>query len=350
MNELTITGATGFSRILEGFPFSGLSDFLPHKNLIILTDDHLSSLYLERFPEARVIVLPHGEQSKDLSTLETCYLKLLEFGADRDTFILGIGGGVICDITGFVASTFMRGLSFGFVPTSLLAQVDASLGGKNGVNLKKIKNMVGVFRHPEIVFCDPAFLTTLPEKEFLSGLTEVVKHALIYDIEYYHWLQENWDAICNLDTTSLNKMIWRSIQIKKEVVEKDEKEEGLRRILNFGHTFGHAIELVHGFTHGESVAYGILVAVYISLKEALLQESSATEISTFIETSGLLNKQPLKGSEICKIFRTDKKRTGTRIQFVLLSKIGRTTVIKLEQDMLEKYFIDWLNDFNQIRS
>jgi len=348
MKELIITGNTGSSRVLEGILLQDIAALLPRKKLIIITDENLARLYAGRFPEAPVIILPPGEQSKELGRLETIYMKLLDFGADRSTFLLGIGGGVVCDITGFVASTFMRGISFGFVPSSLLAQVDASLGGKNGVNLGKMKNMVGVIRQPELILCDPALLSTLSEKEFLSGLAEVVKHALIRDPDYFDWLKKKWNPIRKMEPDSLEKMIWWSIRIKREVVEQDEKEEGLRRILNFGHTFGHAIEKVHSLKHGEAVSYGMLIAVYISVMEGLLQEAVASEISSFIHTSGLMEEHRLDGLEISRIFRADKKRSGNQIHFVLLSAIGQAVTRRLEQDKLEKYFLEWLGNFNLV--
>ena len=342
-----ITGNTGSSRILEGIRFQDIPSFFSEKKLIILTDENLARLYADQFPVAPVIILPPGEHSKELNRLEKIYRKLLETGADRSTFLLGIGGGVVCDITGFVASTFMRGISFGFVPTSLLAQVDASLGGKNGVNLGRIKNMVGVIRQPELIFCDPALLKTLPEKEFLSGLAEVVKHGLIRDRAYFYWLKKEWSLILNQDPASLEKMIWNSILIKKQVVEEDENEVGVRRVLNFGHTFGHAVEKVLGLTHGEAISYGMLVSMYISVKEGLLPEASAEEISSFIVASGVLEEQHLDGAELCRSLRSDKKRSGNYIQFVLLTDIGQAVTRKLEQDKLEQYFLNWLRNFNK---
>ena len=218
-----ISGTTGTSTILIGEQLQNLAAHLPDRKPIIITDSNVGRLYAKNFPPAPVITLEPGEPSKSLTTIDKIYDRLLDLEADRSGFIVGIGGGVVCDIAGFVASTYMRGLRFGYVATSLLAQVDASVGGKNGVNYRGYKNLVGTFNQPEFVICDPHLLKTLPEKEVLCGLAEVVKHALIKDPALLVFLEQNGDGIRSLAADVIERLVSDSVAIKSAVVNQDEK-------------------------------------------------------------------------------------------------------------------------------
>lgn len=340
---LEINGGRGTSVILVGESFPVKSEYLPEKNVFIITDENVYRLYSDDFPEFPVIKVKAGERFKDLKSVELIFEELLKLGADRSSFILGIGGGVVCDIAGFVASTYMRGVRFGFVSTTLLSQVDASVGGKNGVNLGGTKNIIGVFNQPEFVLCFDSVLSTLPKRELVSGFSEVIKYALIRDVLLFEEIEGNLDSLLSLEPGFIQNIIWTSINMKKEIVELDELEGGIRRILNFGHTFGHAIEKTHGLTHGESIAYGMLIAVYISEKEGLLSSEAAVRINSFIKSTGLIVDIKLDENQIISALQSDKKRDGDGVHFILLSRIGNAVEWNTNFRILENYFKDWLN-------
>ena len=242
MHKLTVTGQVNSSTLLVGERLQNASRYISAKDVVVITDTHVDQLYHEQFPAGEVITIGTGEEVKNLDTVRDIYSRLISLQADRSTFILGIGGGVVCDISGYVASTYMRGLNFGYVPTTLLAQVDASVGGKTGVNLEGYKNLVGVFNQPEFVLCDGRLLETLPQREVLCGMAEIIKHAAIADMDLFEFLEQNYENAIQLDEDIIEKLIYDSVVIKSAIVNRDETEKGERRKLNFGHTFGHAIE------------------------------------------------------------------------------------------------------------
>jgi 3-dehydroquinate synthase len=211
-----------------------------------------------------------------LETVTTIFNQLVDMEVDRSTLILGIGGGIVCDIAGFVASTYMRGTPFGFVSTTLLSQVDASVGGKNGVNFGGYKNMVGVFNQPEFVVCDMMLLKTLPFREIQCGFAEIIKHGAIADHRMLDFIENHRDAALDLESRIVEHLVYRSVEIKAGVVTRDEREKGERRKLNFGHTFGHAIEKLTGIPHGEAVGIGMVMAAALSVKKGLLSPVDAT--------------------------------------------------------------------------
>ena len=343
---LELKGNRSVSKVVVGESLKNVGDYLPDGNVIILTDRNVNDLYSPIFPSYPVIVIESGERFKTLTTVEFIYNELLKLEADRSTFLLGIGGGVICDIAGFVASTFMRGINFGFVSTTLLSQVDASVGGKNGVNLGEYKNLIGVFNQPDFVLCDYSMFKTLSEREYISGLAEVIKYAFIRDKSLLYLFGKQRDAIRQREKDLVQELIWRSINIKKEVVEEDEFEGGLRRILNFGHTFGHAIEKAHDLLHGEAVAYGMLVALYISEREAGLDPEDSARAKDLIISTGLIRKIDLDLSRINVIFKKDKKKSGNKIRFILIDSIGHAIEWNASNEELEKYFSEWLDQFD----
>jgi len=341
--RLEIVGERSSSLITVGESFSNVGNYLPENNVYIITDENVFDLYSHDFPDFPVIKIRAGEEFKDLDTVQNIFKELLKSGADRYSFILAVGGGVVCDIAGFVASTYMRGIRFGFISTSLLSQVDASVGGKNGVNLGDVKNIIGVFNQPEFVLCDPTVLSTLPERELISGFAEVIKYSLIWDLKLFVEIERNLKKLLQFDPEFIQKIVWTSINIKKEVVEQDELEGGLRRILNFGHTFGHAIEKSHGLTHGEAIAFGMLLAVYISEKEGFLSKIEAEQVNTIILSTGLIADLELDQDRILKALQSDKKRKGDSIQFILINGIGKAIDWQTNFSKLEEYFIEWVD-------
>jgi 3-dehydroquinate synthase len=323
------------SVIMIGEKLENLRRHLPVKTPIIITDTDVQRYWGRHFPPAPVITIETGEKIKSLDTVHRIYKQLLAFEADRSSFIVGIGGGIVCDIAGFAASTYMRGLRFGFVSTTLLSQVDASVGGKNGVNFGGYKNIVGVFNQPEFVICDLNLLKKLPPKEILSGFAEIIKHAAIADKELFVYLEENHDRATALDLEVIEKLVYDSVIIKSSIVNRDEKEKGERRKLNFGHTFGHAIEKVTQIRHGEAVSIGMVMASELGVKRQRLSTEDATRIKELLKKFGLPVRLQFDGKKVLEAIRRDKKREGDCIFFVLLREIGNAYVEEISIQDLE---------------
>jgi 3-dehydroquinate synthase len=335
MKVFNVHGSTGHSTILIGEHFQNIGKYIPSENVVILTDANVKRHYLKDFPPYEIIDIGIGEKIKNLDTVQSIYRKLVELEADRSSFIIGVGGGIVCDIAGFVASTYMRGVRFGFVSSTLLSQVDASVGGKNGVNFNGYKNMVGVFNQPEFVICDMNLLRTLPENEVLCGLAEIVKHAAIADSDMFSYLEENYEQALKLDNAVIEKLIYDSLVIKSSIVNRDEKEEGERKKLNFGHTFGHAIEKTTGVPHGEAVGAGMVVAAKLSAKRGHLQSEEVKRIEELLKKLKLPTTLPIDKGTILDALRKDKKRRGDTIDFVLLHGIGKAVVQEISMKELE---------------
>jgi len=335
MKVFNVHGSTGNSAILIGESFQNIKKYIPAENVVIITDTNVRRYYLKDFPPYEIIEIGTGEKIKNLDTVQSIYRKLVELEADRSSFIIGIGGGIVCDITGFVASTYMRGVRFGFVSSTLLSQVDASVGGKNGVNFNGYKNMVGLFNQPEFVICDMNLLRTLPENEVLCGLAEIVKHAAIADSDMFSYLEEHYEKALELDNVVIEKLIYDSLVIKSSIVNRDEKEEGERKKLNFGHTFGHAIEKATSVPHGEAVGVGMLVAAKLSAKRGRLQSEDVKRIEDLLKKLKLPTILPIDKGPILDALRKDKKRRGDTIDFVLLHGIGKAVVEEISMKELE---------------
>jgi 3-dehydroquinate synthase len=338
MQEYIIKSEIGSSRILVGESLGNVKKYLPHDRVIIITDENVSRLFKDKFSGFPVITIGTGEKSKTIDTVSEITDEFIRLGVDRGSFILGIGGGVVCDITGFVASIFMRGLSFGYVSTTLLSQVDASVGGKTGVNYRGYKNMLGSFRQPEFVLCDTGMLKTLPEQDYRSGFAEVVKYGVIKDRELFNFLSNHLDEIENREIAFLTKVVSNSIKIKAGVVRKDPTEQGYRRILNFGHTFGHAIESVFGLTHGESVSLGMIIASDISVKNGLLNKKEAGQIEKLLSDLNLIDQTKHDYARLASVIGKDKKKNKDMIHFVCITSIGETKIIPIAVEEL-KFFI-----------
>lgn len=286
-------------------------------------------------------LLPDGEQYKTTASVLSIVEQLIEHHHRRDTTIVGLGGGVVCDVAGFVAATYLRGVRLIQVPTSLLAQVDAAIGGKNAVNHPLAKNSMGTFYQPSQVIIDPAVLTTLPANHFHAALSEVLKYGLVYDAKFFDWLEKNWSLILEKDKLTLQKMIQCCVGIKLEIVEQDEKDHGLRQILNFGHTLGHALEQVSNYEllHGEAVATGVLWALELSEKHCGLDHSlrmRAAELFALIGAKELdAHFRDNDRNFVLNVMRRDKKHRD-QFNLILLEKLGKAKLVSF--DTLEEIF------------
>lgn len=335
MRSLEIRGIAGDSKILVGAGFDTLAGQIPHENVVIVTDSQVRALYQKKFPPFAVLEIGVGEEIKTLDTVKRLYAELLALEADRSTFIVGIGGGIVCDVAGFAAATYMRGLRFGFVPTTLLAQVDAGVGGKNGVNFKGYKNMVGTFRQPEFLICDPELLKTLPRVQILSGLAEVVKHAALGGASLFDYLETNYLKALAVESTVMERLVFDSIKLKAEIVNRDATEQGERRKLNFGHTFGHAIEKISSLPHGHAVSIGMALAADISLQKGLLSAQENQRLKTLLANLKLPIRTDIDAQSLFEVLKKDKKRQGENLYFVMLEHIGSALIQELPLRQIE---------------
>jgi 3-dehydroquinate synthase len=326
LERIVITASGTISEIFVGKPWETVAEMLPESGVVIITDENVFNIYGNRFPAFPVSKIIPGEESKRLKIIENLAEQLLEKGIDRSGFILAVGGGVVCDIAGFLASVYMRGIRFGYVSSSLLSQVDASTGGKNAVNLGEIKNVIGNFRQPEFVICDTVMLRTLPEQEYLSGLAELIKTGIIGDLSIFEIIEQNVAAINTRDRILLSDLVARSVRFKAKVVSEDEKESNLRRILNFGHTFGHAIEIHNSLKHGFAVARGMQLATDFSLQRGFINREVRDRITVVLQRFNLLGEQYIPANQIEKYLLHDKKRTGSDIHFIFIEGIGKALI------------------------
>ena len=326
-NSYPIFIGEGASLSLENF-----EGYIAGKDIAIVTNEVVAPLYLNEisdlFSNMNVIeyILPDGEQEKKLKTVHKIIDRLMEAGLGRDSTLIALGGGVVGDITGFTASIFMRGINFIQIPTTLLAQVDASVGGKTAVNHKAGKNLIGSFHQPKCVICDSRFLETLKATEISAGLSEIIKYGLIYDREFFQWLQKNIQQILSNDPVAVAHAIQRSCAIKAEIVAQDEKEQSVRALLNFGHTFGHAIEKLTGYgnwTHGDAVAVGMVLAARLSENMSLITPEDVQNIEEILTAANLPISLPnIDPAELLTTMQSDKKVKDRNIQLVLLKDIG----------------------------
>lgn len=329
MEKILINIPGSRSEILVGERWENVKELLPGQGVMIITDQNVKKLYGSQFPDFPVISISPGEMSKTLETIEKLAEKLLDAGMDRSGFLLAIGGGVVSDLAGFLASVYMRGIRCGYVSTTLLSQVDASTGGKTGVNLGATKNILGIIRQPEFVICDPAMLKTLSGDEYLSGLAEMIKTAIIGDRELFSLIEQNHERIIRRDPTLLENLVFRSVSFKAEVVSEDENEAGLRRILNFGHTFGHAIELGSAVKHGFAVAAGMRFAAAFSFEKGLCSREDMHRIIQMLDRFGFPGDNSIPAGRMGKLILHDKKKAGNDIHFVFSCGIGSATYMKV---------------------
>ena len=327
---------------------SAASAFIVSNNVVWpLYGAALVAALQQRYAKVYSVQLPDGEEHKNWQTLNLIFDALLKHGCDRKTVLFALGGGVIGDMTGFAAACYMRGVPFVQVPTTLLAQVDSSVGGKTGINHPLGKNMIGAFYQPRLVVCDLATLDTLPERELSAGLAEVIKYGPIADMEFMAWQEASMDALRSRDRTALAHAVRRSCEIKAWVVGQDERESGLRAILNFGHTFGHAIEAGMGYgvwLHGEAVGAGMVMAAELSLRMGLVDEKFVLRLRNLIQRAGLPVKAPVldpsdNAGRYLELMRVDKKAESGEIRFVLIDGPGKA-VLRSAPDALVREVID----------
>lgn len=314
---------------------------LPHlkrKHVAIVTNTTVAPLYLDKLSQALQaagvtviqIILPDGEAYKNTETLNTIYDVLLQNRCERSTTLIALGGGVIGDLTGYAAATYLRGVPFIQIPTTLLSQVDSSVGGKTGINHPLGKNMIGAFYQPQVVLADIDTLKTLPAREFSAGMAEVIKYGLIRDVQFFSWLEANIERLMVLDETAVSEAIYRSCQNKAEVVARDEHENGERALLNLGHTFGHAIENAMGYgvwLHGEAVAAGTMLAADLSQRLGWLTDAEVRRIHALLTKAKLpLDAPRLGAAKYLDLMQMDKKVADGKIRLVLQQGIGKSVI------------------------
>lgn len=334
MRMMKLDGAGGSCDILLGESVENLRGYCGEK-AVVITDGNVRRHHGAALKGFEVIEIGLGEGEKTLASVERIYERFLELELDRSSFVVGMGGGIACDVAGFAASTYLRGLPFGFVPTTLLAQVDASVGGKNGVNFRGYKNIIGLIRQPRFCLCDFSLLSTLPEKEMRCGFAEVVKHAAIGDAALFSYLEGGWSKAFKLNRTAIEKVVHDSLAVKIGIVGKDEGEKGERMKLNFGHTLAHALEKTTGVAHGEAVSIGMVAAAGLSVKKGLMQGKDAERLEALLREIGLPVRTGADKGEIAEAMRKDKKRHGGKIRMVLLEGLGKARVGEIGLDELE---------------
>ena len=340
LHELTVELGERSYPIIIGQGLLGSYDLSPHvagDQVMIVSNETVAPLYLERakscFPGKTVdtVVLPDGEKFKNWQTLNQIFDGLLQSRHTRKTTLVALGGGVVGDMTGFAAACYQRGVPFIQIPTTLLSQVDSSVGGKTGINHPLGKNMVGAFHQPEAVLIDTESLGTLPPREVSAGLAEVIKYGLIRDEAFLQWLEQSLDDLLALNAETVGEAIFRSCACKADVVARDEREGGLRAILNLGHTFGHAIETFAGYgnwLHGEAVGTGMLMAADLSAREGMISADDSARVAALVRRAGLPERPPadMTGADFMELMAVDKKNVDGQLRLVLLASLGEAIV------------------------
>ena len=317
---------------------SGIGKLVKDASIVIITDDMVFDHQAEKMVGYPVIKFAAGEESKNQATVDHIIRELINLGAHKNTFLIGIGGGVVTDITGYVASVYMRGIKFGLVPTSILAMVDAAIGGKNGIDAGVYKNMVGTICQPEFIFYDYSFLQTLPVKEWVNGFAEIIKHACIKDALLFAFLEKYSLHEYQADKTLIADLIEKNLEIKMQVVTNDEFEKGERKLLNFGHTIGHAIENLHGLPHGHAVSIGIVAACNLSEKINGFHFKDAAKIVKLLSQYHLPVDVETDHAKVFEVLKMDKKRKDDGVNFILLKSIGNAEIKFIRLTDLEKHF------------
>lgn len=313
--------------------FNDIDRLIPREQQIFITDENIFAALPSRFKNRRVIVVPAGEAHKNQVTVDSVILQLMQLGADRQSFLVGVGGGVVTDLTGFIATVYMRGVRFGFVPTSVLAMVDASIGGRNGIDVGAYKNLVGTIQQPAFLLYDVTLLKSLPQHEWVNGFAEIIKHAAIRDAKMFKELEASSFAKYRRDKQAMSALIERNALLKSKVVQADEFEQSIRRLLNFGHTIGHAIETNNHLSHGHAVAIGMTEAARLSA--ALKNFGDTDRLVKLISRYGLPTEAYYDKVQAIDMIRLDKKKTRSSIQFILLEKIGKAVIEPIPISTLE---------------
>jgi len=308
--------------IHDQFFLHQLDALVPTDKAFLITDEHLYENYADVIKNFKTIILPSGESHKTQSTVDTAIRQLLDMGADKDTCIVGLGGGVITDMAGYVASIYKRGVRLVLIPTSVLCMVDACLGGKNGVNAGDFKNMVGTIYQPDMILYDYQLLSTLSKEEWVSGFAEIIKHASIADLNLFEWLEQH--SLDDFQTHShwLRELIQRNVRIKLEIVKKDEKEKNDRKLLNFGHTLGHAIEKKYQMPHGHAISLGMVFAAHVSGHFGHMNADEIIRLRHLLQAYHLPVQHDWSVEELMPMILQDKKKEGKFLQYVLLNGLG----------------------------
>ncbi len=335
MRKLTLRASGGKCDILIGERLENLPDYIGSQKTVVVTDSNVKHLFAKKFPKGEIIEVPAGEKAKTLETVAKLYERFLELELERGSLVVAVGGGAACDVAGFAAATYLRGIRSAFVPTTLLGQVDAAVGGKNGVNFQGYKNLVGTIRQPELVLCDLSLLESLPKSEIRNGFAEIVKCACIADRELFEFIEEHTSEALSLKRTAIEKCVHGALAVKLKAVEADENEAGERRKLNFGHTLGHAIEKLTGKAHGEAISAGMAAAARLSVEKGKLSQKDADRLSGLLSKIGLPVKMEFDRAAAFEAIRKDKKRQDESINFVLLEGIGKAVVEKVTLGELE---------------
>ena len=338
MKKLTYKFSNSSTDYYLAYGISHLKKITDPQATVLITDENVYNAHTKRFKGWDTIVLKPGEEYKVQATVDAIVEKLIGMEADRKTILVGIGGGVITDITGYVASVYMRGLRFGFVPTSVLSLVDASIGGKNGIDVGMYKNMVGVIRQPAFILHDMVFLNSLPQVEWENGFAEIIKHACIKDAAMFGELEKNSLKTYQGRQRSICELIQRNTIIKTKVVQKDEFEKGERRLLNFGHTIGHALETQYELLHGQAISIGMTYACHIS--EKLTSFKQTERVIRVLEKYNLPTYASFNNQKVFNVLKMDKKRERKEMNYVLLERIGKGVVKTILLTQLEKIIQD----------
>ncbi len=327
------------SEVIVGSVSELLPRLLPDKRVVVVSDTNIDRHYHTLVNRYEHVLIGLGEASKTLVTADAIYKKFISMGVDRSTFVLAIGGGIVTDVAGFVASTYMRGVEFGFVSTSLLGQVDASVGGKNGVNVDGYKNMVGTFTQPRFVICDVGMLRTLPEREVRTGMAEVIKAGIIADEELFSKLELTPLAELTKNPDLLGEVVYRAIKVKADIVERDEREHGDRRKLNLGHTLAHAIEKSSSkMNHGEAVAVGLSLISEAAARRGLLSAADKERICSLLQRTGFDLTPPVAMRVLLKAVSKDKKSEGDVLNVVFPTAIGACEVVPMPLEEFRAMF------------
>jgi 3-dehydroquinate synthase len=337
MKTTTLCAPSGICRIMVGERMARAERYIGSRKTVVITDSNVRKLHGADFPKGcDIIETEPGERNKTVSTVRKIYNRLAEIEAERSCFVLGIGGGVVCDTAGYAAATYKRGLDFGFVATTLVAQVDAAIGGKNGVNLDGYKNQIGTIKQPKFCICDIDVLKTLPEEEMKNGLAEAEKCAIVADGAFFGLLEMAIGRSWNIDASLLEKIVENCVEIKTGIVSRDESDDGDRRMLNFGHTIGHALEKTKGVSHGKAVAAGMPAEAGIAVDRGMLAKANADRIGNLLLGLGFHAMCKVDVNACMDAIRRDKKRSGESIMMALPKKIGNASIVEVAFEEIER--------------
>lgn len=334
--QYAVTFPTGTVEYLFHSNWEHLAQMAPPETSIIITDSNINALYGERFEKYRTLVIPAGEKSKSLKTISDLTDQLIQHKAHKKTMLVGVGGGVVTDVTGFLASIYMRGVPFGFVPTSLLAQVDAAIGGKNGINIDLHKNMLGTIRQPNFILYDISFLSTLSDEEWSNGFAEIIKYGCISDVRILTTLEDSDIQYFRKRPDKLQELIMGCVDVKNKIVHADENESSVRKLLNFGHTAGHAFETIYHIPHGFSVALGMMVACHLSETHTSFTTAETNHLKEILRRFKLPVYHKFDLQKVMEILQMDKKRNVEQIDYILLHKLGKACVKTLSFNIVEQ--------------